>query len=504
MANGRSQGLQVAVIIFAILTVISGVVAAVSYKNMSDQSADFTIAKEAARKAKDTATLATNDLRLLKRLIRSDYETMSFAELAQFGAGDVLEGGAIFEDLNKLQAESGTEPYRDYSHALQALHDRVDNLTTQLNNLQTDNVNMEIDSLARNQLTQAEINVHQEAKQKAEEDLEGERTAFVKSIAEKERETAEYRLFAEIAMTDKEQQGLDFDQKNQENATVIAQQRSRIDLLNEELSAFKESSFERADGQVVYVSSRLGLVWINLGEGDNLPKQQTFSVYSSSELNVAKKRKKADIEITRILRGAHLSEARITNYGSTAGDPILEGDVVYTPLWSPGRQRRFALAGFFDLDGDGQSDRQTVRDVILNGGGVIVAEVLDDGQIKTRNKGIDINTKYLILGESPEVTATGFETEASINIREVIKGISELTKQARDAGVRIIGVEEFLDLVGYQPHMRLVKPGTLQTSSRRPYRQSFGERGRTRSANAGRYQNGLRGGLPSRARAGGY
>ena len=98
----------------------------------------------------------------------------------------------------------------------------------------------------------------------------------------------------------------------------------------------------------------------------------------------------------------------------------------------------------------------------------------------------------------------GVETEESTNFREVIKGISELTNQARNAGVDIIGVEEFLDLVGYQPHMRLVKPGTLQTSSRRPYRQSFGERGRTRSANASRYQNGLRGGLPSRARAGGY
>jgi len=220
-------------------------------------------------------------------------------------------------------------------------------------------------------------------------------------------------------------------------------------------------------------------------------------------LNVAKKRKKADVEITGIL-GAHLAEARITNYSSAAGDPIIEGDVVYTPLWSPGRQRQFAIAGIFDLDGDGISDRETLREVIHNGGGVIVAEVLDTGEIKTRNKGIDINTKYLILGDRPEVGVGQGKDEASINAVEVLRGISQFTVQARNAGVKIIGVEEFLDLVGYQPHMRLVKPGDAQTSLPRPAQQSFGERGRTRSANASRDRYGLRGSLPSRGRTGGY
>ena len=56
----------------------------------------------------------------------------------------------------------------------------------------------------------------------------------------------------------------------------------------------------------------------------------------------------------------HLAEARITS--DRLSDPILPGDKLYTPLWSPGRKRHFALAGFFNIDGQprGDNDLQKV------------------------------------------------------------------------------------------------------------------------------------------------
>jgi hypothetical protein len=504
MANGRSQGLQVAVIIFAILTVISTVVAVVMWKSKSDHFAEFEDAKSAAQKADQVARQANDDLRRLKKLIRSDFESSSFAELATFGAGEVLTAGSIYDDLNQLAADTGTEPYRDYSHALEGMYDRVDNLTAQLNNLQADNVDMERNNVNRDQVTTAEINVHEKAKKTAELDLADREGEFLAAINEKQAQTDDFLSKAEQAIAEREQLRLDAQQRQAQDGETIQQQRNRIALLNEELADFKEASFERADGQIVYVSSRLGLVWIKLGSDDNLPKQQTFSVYSASEMNVAKKRKKADIEVTSI-RGPHLAEARITNHGASPGDPILEGDVIYTPLWSPGRKLRFAVAGLIDLDGDGEDDRQTVRDVIHNGGGVIVAELQHDGQIETHFGGIDINTKYLILGNRPEVEGVQTTDDSDSKIADYLRGISRLVEQSRNAGVEIISVERFLELVGYQPHMRLVKPGSIRTSSPRPAAGSlFGERGRERQESASRLPGSILGGAPSRTAVGGY
>ncbi|GIS58687.1 MAG: hypothetical protein CM1200mP2_09120 [Planctomycetaceae bacterium] len=76
--------------------------------------------------------------------------------------------------------------------------------------------------------------------------------------------------------------------------------------------------------------------------------------------------------------GAHLAEARILK--QDIYDPIQPDDLVYTPLWAPGRPAAFAFVGLVDFDHDGASNRSELHEMIAGIGGRIVHEVLDDGR----------------------------------------------------------------------------------------------------------------------------
>ena len=67
-------------------------------------------------------------------------------------------------------------------------------------------------------------------------------------------------------------------------------------------------SFEVADGRISYVNQN-GTVWINLGTGDSLRRQVTFSVFDSDLHDASKSKKKGSIEVTRVL-GDHMAEAQ--------------------------------------------------------------------------------------------------------------------------------------------------------------------------------------------------
>ena len=161
-------------------------------------------------------------------------------------------------------------------------------------------------------------------------------------------------------------------------------------------------------------------------------RQVTFAVYPAGMTNLTLKEKKGSIEVTQIL-GDHLAEARVLD--DQPSNPIVPGDKIHTVLWSPGQQRHFALAGFFDIDGDGRSDLQTVMDLIKANGGVVDAYIADSGKDKNKQQGeITVNTNYLILGEAP--TEKGDPGQ-----------LAAFTKMLRDAAQLRIPTMQFGDML---------------------------------------------------------
>jgi hypothetical protein len=203
-------------------------------------------------------------------------------------------------------------------------------------------------------------------------------------------------------------------------------------------------------------------VYINLGSADGLRRQVTFSVYDpkvntlvlpdaaklgTDAEEIKGPERKASIEVTKIL-GDHLAEARILE--DDVSDPILPQDNIFTPAWRPGQKLQFALIGKMDLDGDRISDREKVRSMILANGGEIVFELLDNGKPAPGNRSINVNTRFLVIGDRPEETSDE-------NVR---KDFNNAIGAADSNGVQQISVKELTNYMGWKSTDRTVKLGT--------------------------------------------
>jgi len=234
--------------------------------------------------------------------------------------------------------------------------------------------------------------------------------------------------------------------------------------LNDEIELYKKTSFEVASGEIRYVDTQNKLVYINRGEADRLPKRTTFSVYSKSHSGIGRGAKdiKGSIEVTRII-DAHTAECRITK--ENIYEPIAQGDPIYTPLWFPGQAQRFSFIGLVDLDGDGQDDRQELHEVLKNAQAIVDSEVLKNGDIQgaavsaESPTGITEVTKFLVLGAMPELADTTNDEEKN-TITKINNHLKAMRDSAREHGVRIITMSDFLSYIGYKSNRRLFKPGS--------------------------------------------
>jgi hypothetical protein len=252
--------------------------------------------------------------------------------------------------------------------------------------------------------------------------------------------------------------------------------------------------FEIPDGIIRWID-RLGKkVWINLGEADGLKPRTTFNVYKKTSRGIgrgAEKRAvgrediKGTIEVTRILE-PNLSEARILT--EDLYSPIAAGDPIYSPLWNPGRGEAFSIIGIMDLNGDDKDDRDLLKEAVATAGAVIDNEVDEKGELFINGKKpeeykprITEKTKFLVIGKIPEVADTADPEEIQTILK--INGIrKDMEDAARERGVRIVSLSDFLSYIGYKSQRRLSVPG-----GESPYKLKSGSTsgGRTRGAYSG-------------------
>jgi len=463
MASRESQGLQIALILFVMITVVLAVTSFVFYR----QADEAKKTAKAATEAQKTAKTAMDNMGFWNDYLKHILGASPLAE-AEFNVllpsveGDP-EMAAIHAKYTQDMVTYGEgllPEQRTYSNLPQNVLMAVQKLNSANTDLSLHNARL---GEEKKQVTDTEKQRADEATknmQKAKDELaqmtqqfNEDRTALETKQQEQfvkfQRDTAQQTQ--ELKKRDDTIVARDTEVKKLQQ--TVGNQTNRIKELLDE-------PFEVPDGRIVVVNQATGTVWVNLGLADGLRRQTMFSVYDHEALNVAPgpgqaarqvegeepmrkiDERKGKIEVTRVL-DQHLAEARILE--DWPDDPIMPNDQVFSPAWKPGRKTGFALAGFMDIDGDGVSDRDRIRTIIAMNGGRIDAEVHDDGTVEGE---LTPTTRYLVRGEAPDGSND-----------TLLSAYSALNGQADDLGVEKKDFLTVLDMMGYKAEVRTVGLG---------------------------------------------
>jgi hypothetical protein len=421
MASSENQGLQIALIIFVMLTILLSVTTFMFFREYQEADERSRSDKEATTNAQKAMREAVTEMEKVKEFIGVS---------PQAKLDDVRQ--TLDEDMKKYAATAPDES-KFYHPALEFLSKTLDERTAELvaarlTIQQEKDEREKVESAKQKQVAEAEDHAR-----KAEADLAEAKTQFdserkrmlddnedlKRQLAKKNEE------MSQVAETSKKtEDDLKAEKKKLEMANVYLTE--KIDVLD------PTTGFEVPDGKIVWVDQQSRSAYINVGQADGLKRQTMFSVLAGDEDVGDDQKTKGRIEVTEIL-GPHFAEARILEDRMT--DPLVEGDKIYTPLWQPGRTDGFGIAGFIDIDKDGTDDRPMLRDLIrLNGGRIDAEDTKDGKQVGELN----VNTRYLIVGEPPEDAAV------------LSKAFTSLQRDAQKLGVRPTSISKFLDQMGWK------------------------------------------------------
>lgn len=208
------------------------------------------------------------------------------------------------------------------------------------------------------------------------------------------------------------------------------QMQGTIDTQKNELVRMRSDNFETTQGEIRYVVDGGNVTMINLGSADALRPGVTFGVIDADETRLEDAKVKATIQVTQI-EGAHLARARVVAKPEIRY-PIIPGDKIYSPFWSPGRQVKIALAGDIDIDGDDRPDNEALKGQIKAAGAEVAAEVQPTG---AGIEDLDASIRFVVVGEGPELSAD--ETASDADAQQ-IAALGRVKQRASELGLTII------------------------------------------------------------------
>ena len=440
MATRENTGLQASLIITAIFAVGMAVVASVFYLNYSTASKEREDFKKKRDDMEANLEKANFHVQALTTMISGDPTTLKDIPIADAGVQAIADN--FQKHMGAFAATEPNESERNYSQIGSKLVNELQNKNKQNSDLtkseqSLSNKNQQLETSSAQQVAQAEA-----AQKKASDEVLAQRTAFetYKKKDASDRETLRGQIAtANSRVADVETK---LGAQNEELTKKVAAQDQVIKFNTEKISRLEgDAKFRIPDGRITYVNQRGRVVWINVGIGDGLRRQTTFSVYDFDINGIDGSAKKGSLEVTKVV-DEHLAEARITD--DLAANPIMPGDVIYSPVWRPGRRMSFALAGIMDINGNGKRDeneREIARQMILANGALVPVQVKPNGEI---TGSLSAAITYVVQGIAPQDNPAEF------------KGYTDLLQQATDSGIQKIRLDQFLSLMGYQGEIRTV------------------------------------------------
>jgi len=311
----ENRGLQVALVVFATLSLVLAVAAFVFFQRYEEAALAVQKTRQESEQDRAAARELQGRVGELARLI-GEPETAAIENAQEHFRKDMARWAAGL-------------PERDASYrtALARLHD----------SLQTKNAELADSRDSIQDLKRRIALLEPSAQAPVERHAEAARTAAARVVevtAEAQRRQQET-----AAASQSVRQAMLADRQRLEQEKAALQDRcDRLVVDNRDLRAkldgalarlreLTQSTFVRPDGKIVGVSSRLRMAWIDLGRADSLARQTTFDVYPSATRQLSHDTKKGQVQVTEVLED-HLTEAQIVE--EEIGDPIVRGDKVHS------------------------------------------------------------------------------------------------------------------------------------------------------------------------------
>jgi hypothetical protein len=416
----ESQGIQIALIIFVMLSIVLGVTTYLYVQRNGEVLKANIDANKRAQDADTAAKAKENDVTDLKQMI-------GFA--AETSIADVKAG--VDEDMKKYVVNPTSES-RSYRAVVKAFYDAKNKQAIDFSKTVADLEFFQKEFAVREARGKAQLASIQQGYDGVKVDVEKVVQDYKsQEQAREEMRTGELAAMKRIKDTS--------NQKSLAFADQIKQYHEHEKSLQGEVHQFADTvrklssqTMDVPGGEITWVNQSRRTVWLNRGREDHLERQTKFGVYSG-EAGGMSKVKKADVEVVRVVDD-HTAEARILE--DTISNPIMPGDKIYTPLWSPGQQSHFALAGLMDLDGDGHNQIATVRGLITSNGAVVDCFMDSDGNINGEIKG---STRIVVLGDAPGAKAPKAQ-----------KAFTDILTQAEHVSATKMTLTELKEKLGYK------------------------------------------------------
>jgi multidrug efflux pump subunit AcrA (membrane-fusion protein) len=206
---------------------------------------------------------------------------------------------------------------------------------------------------------------------------------------------------------------------------------------------------QQVDGTISRVPDNK-IVYINLGEGQQITPGLTFEVYDQRKglppltagpnEDIDLPAGKASIEVIRIL--PNTAECRIIKVAT--GQTIVEGDLIMNLVYDVHTKYNFVVYGAFDLSGTGQftpGEADVVRRLCTQWGGRVSDQV-------------NVDTDFLVLGKEPAIPVLGDaptapEIARKERAQQELDIYQDYKSKAITLGIPIVNQNRFLYFVGY-------------------------------------------------------
>jgi len=219
-------------------------------------------------------------------------------------------------------------------------------------------------------------------------------------------------------------------------------------------------AYDTPKGSIEARRRRENLVEINLGSSDNVKPGLTFYVMPLEvkerglqsrtkttrvgNKDVTRIEPKGYIEVLEVL-GPNLSTARITYEESPIRESIMKTDLLFNAAWRRGQPDHIALAGVFDVDGDGTDDiKQVERE--LSRMGIIVDGYFDLVTRKWVGGGPTKKTNTVVVGDYPQVTSGDALVQLKTELGNIIY---KARQEAVNEGAKAVSHRDFFPRIGY-------------------------------------------------------